>query len=242
MKHVADKLLQDYTEPVNLDFNHNNEEIMISARFIPEIEWFLVVVQRDVAEVSGSRKILIRSTIIGLLTTLIIILFSGFMLNYFHKKLEDAANIDILTKAHNRRAFNNQLEICCYKHERYGTPISIIMIDLDNFKKVNDEFGHKAGDDVLKTVSVLINTVKRPDDFFSRWGGDEFVILLESDISQAKALSERILAEQSKSETSVTFSIGVTELKDEDHEAFLKKADEAMYTAKGSGKNRIVVL
>ena len=72
---------------------------MISARYISDIKWFLVVVQRDVAQIIGTRKILVRSTVIGLVTTIIIILFSGLMINYFHKKLEDAANIDIFNKS-----------------------------------------------------------------------------------------------------------------------------------------------
>ena len=116
------------------------------------------------------------------------------------------------------------------------------MIDLDNFKEVNDNYGHKAGDDLLKAAAKLISSVKRPDDFFSRWGGDEFIILLESDISQAKALSERLASRQAEIPESVTFSIGVTELKDEDEETFLKRVDEAMYTSKRTGKNRITVL
>lgn len=165
------------------------------------------------------------------------------------KDLERMASEDPLTGAYNRRALAEfgMREIA--RARRHGIPLSVILIDIDYFKKINDELGHAAGDLALIETVHRLRKNMRNEDYLGRMGGEEFLILLpDTDIQQAEVLAQRIqqdfashpmlLQEQRRS---ITLSGGITLLSASDHffDDMLKRADDAMYTAKVLGRNRM---
>ena len=131
--------------------------------------------------------------------------------------------------------------------KRYKRPLSLIIFDIDHFKKINDTYGHKVGDEVLKALSKLIKKNIRKIDFAARWGGEEFVILApETNVEGAKKLAEKLrqAVETYKFPTvgKVTISLGVAQLEpDEKPEDFIVRADMALYKAKEGGRNRVEI-
>ena len=130
---------------------------------------------------------------------------------------------------------------------RHGHPLSLIIIDLDHFKAVNDTFGHSAGDLVLQEFASLILGKIRDEDVAVRWGGEEFIILLAHTACEAAAaLAERIRSNfeqnpNSAAPLAMTASFGVAQLQNGDHEdALVRRADDALYRAKHEGRNRVV--
>lgn len=164
------------------------------------------------------------------------------------KKLENAALTDPLTHCYNRRALNTSLDRDVAKAERYGTDISVIMFDIDYFKKINDTYGHKAGDTVLHSFSKSINATIRNSDYLARYGGEEFVLVLpETKLAKALELAERLRKITENLEfkfdekiIKVTTSAGVASYKKgQDKDGLIQKADELLYEAKKQGRNRI---
>ncbi len=164
------------------------------------------------------------------------------------KKLETAALSDPLTHCYNRRALNTSLDRDVAKAERYGTDISVIMFDIDYFKKINDTYGHKTGDEVLHSFSKIIKATIRNSDYLARYGGEEFVLVLpETKLDKALELAERLRKITENLEfkfdekiIKVTTSAGVASYKKGQHkEGLIQKADELLYEAKKQGRNRI---
>jgi len=150
---------------------------------------------------------------------------------------------DDLTGLYNHRHFFKTLEAELVRLKRQKTSLSLLMFDLDNFKKYNDLYGHLEGDKVLKTVGEIVrHSIRHNVDSGYRYGGDEFtVLLIGASIDQAMTIAERIRSsiERVKSHH-ITVSIGLSEYRDYfDLEGFVKSADEAMYSAKNSGGNRV---
>jgi diguanylate cyclase (GGDEF)-like protein/PAS domain S-box-containing protein len=168
------------------------------------------------------------------------------------EKLEYLANTDSITGANNRRRFIHLTETEIRRAERYQSPLSIAMIDIDHFKRINDTYGHLVGDWVLQELVLVLNSRLRPGDILGRLGGEEFAItLIECDLEGARAVSERLregIAEhrmrQSGRDLSIQISIGVAQLsqRGETWEALLKRADQALYLAKRTGRNRVEAL
>ena len=164
---------------------------------------------------------------------------------------QQLASIDTLTGVINRRKFNELAELELMRVKRYKHKLSLMMLDIDHFKKVNDTYGHASGDRVLQELCLVCNTMVRNTDVFARIGGEEFVILLpETKLHQAHALAERICAAVEdhsviidETKIKLTVSIGVTAW-DESigvMSSLLEKADEALYEAKMNGRNRVVI-
>ena len=168
------------------------------------------------------------------------------------RTIERLSMIDQLTGIANRRSFDNRLNMEWRRAIREKTAISLLMIDVDKFKKYNDTYGHQQGDVLLQAVAdVYCRTLKRPGDFAARWGGEEFAILLPaSDMNGALTVAEDIRANVENEvivcpdgeATKVTVSIGVN-TKDPNTncsiDSFISGADSALYAAKGRGRNRV---
>jgi len=156
------------------------------------------------------------------------------------------AHYDQLTSIYNRHRFNELFAIEKERADRNNGIMSIIIIDIDDFKKINDTYGHNVGDTVLKTFSQLILNKIRISDIFARWGGEEFVILLpDTDISGGYEVAEQIrkVIENHNFEhvKKVTASFGVAEYEHKQNlEDLVKRCDKALYIAKSGGKNQVV--
>ncbi|SFV59888.1 diguanylate cyclase/phosphodiesterase (GGDEF & EAL domains) with PAS/PAC sensor(s) [hydrothermal vent metagenome] len=169
---------------------------------------------------------------------------------YYEKhqeELERKAYIDDLTQIYNRTYFKEQFskEISRYKREK--TPLSLIFMDIDKFKDLNDNYGHQAGDEVLKELATLINNNIREMDTFSRWGGEEFAIIQPNTAPKnskkvAEYLRKMIKKHLFSNNLSVTCSFGLATFGDDDtQELIMKRADEALYRAKNSGRDRVEI-
>jgi diguanylate cyclase (GGDEF)-like protein len=160
------------------------------------------------------------------------------------------ASTDELTGLHNRRHFRSQLENELFRFSRYKMPLSIALVDVDHFKKINDEYGHDAGDYVLKTLGKLLRGSLRSTDTVARYGGEEFVIAFPNTaLFGAEVFAERLrgLIEghffyYDHMSIPVTVSIGVAEAYSEiaHSDTLLKLADKALYTAKKEGRNCVI--
>ncbi|ADR33314.1 diguanylate cyclase [Sulfuricurvum kujiense DSM 16994] len=161
-------------------------------------------------------------------------------------KLNQLATQDVLTQVANRFQFDNVLEHSISLAQRYGRTLSILLIDIDFFKEVNDTYGHLIGDDVLKKLAHTLNEGIRKSDVIARWGGEEFVILLpDSELSSALKLAETLRAKVAETDfepvVKITCSIGVARWNEgENSDQLLKRVDEKLYTAKENGRNRVV--
>lgn len=168
----------------------------------------------------------------------------------YHDEIYRLTTVDGLTQVFNRRYFEETLERELSRCARYGRALSLVMIDIDHFKKVNDEHGHLAGDFVLKEVASALKTRIRREDVLARFGGEEFALLLpEVDVKGAALLAEkaRRLIEKHRFEfdhTSipVTVSCGVAAIGGAVNEAadLVREADSRLYAAKDAGRNRVV--
>lgn len=165
----------------------------------------------------------------------------------FEETLKELANTDELTRAYTRRRFYELLNEELGRAQRYGHPFSLIMFDIDQFKSINDAHGHGVGDQVLAAVSGLVRAHIRSTDYFARYGGDEFVILLpETQLPEARALAEKLRLELMREQLpvleKVSCSFGVYRYQPGDSvEKMLRQVDKALYQAKGRGRNRVEV-
>lgn len=194
----------------------------------------------------------------ALLACYAVTIASSFAFILMHKERADRetyelATTDSLTGVYNRRTFKELAEPHLSRSRRSKLPVSLLMLDLDHFKRINDTYGHLAGDDVLKAFAELIRGCLRKEDLLARYGGEEFVVLLPGcSQASAAALAERIREgvsalpmEANNHLARVTVSIGAaSEAGDTlpSLEAMLGRADEALYQAKREGRNRVVAL
>lgn len=165
-----------------------------------------------------------------------------------NEKVLELSRIDPLTQLANRRYFDEIISKMVSLAKRKNQTLSLIMTDIDHFKAVNDNFGHDAGDHVLKGYAAIMKESSRKEDFITRFGGEEFTLLLPvTDSQQAYILAERIRLKLSKKDIlgnkySVTASFGISQLrKEEAIEDFIKRADEALYKAKNEGRNKTII-
>lgn len=164
-----------------------------------------------------------------------------------NRELNHLARHDALTGLHNRRAFDEHLHDEFLRMKRTGRPYSVLLLDIDRFKRVNDTYGHEIGDAVLRHVAAVVKGVARSTDFVARLGGEEFIVVLpETDVGAAK-VAEKMRAAVAESEIPIvgklTISIGVA-CAHTDHansDMAVNAADAALYQAKAGGRDRVVV-
>lgn len=190
---------------------------------------------------------------LGLLTASLGLVIENMALDAQGRKLRALAEKDELTGINNRRNQLQQLQRELDRSRRYGTPLSVVMIDVDHFKRWNDVHGHQVGDSVLSAVAQIVASCSRDIDHFGRWGGEEFLVVLpETTLDRAVMYAERLrlsieghgreLADVYDGSL-LSVSIGVTSLapRRDDVSALVNRADEALYSAKNAGRNRVHV-
>ncbi len=190
--------------------------------------------------------------IIPLIFIILIFIISNFKLNKEikkRKKIEDelnkVVNIDALTNIYNRRKIESLYEREIIRIKRYKRDLSVIFFDLDDFKQINDNLGHAIGDEVLIKLAIIVNNNIRNSDFFGRWGGEEFLIILpetnkEKAINVAYILKNKINSSDFNIERNISCSFGVSQFEETDSaDSLLTRADNAMYYVKRNGKNDV---
>ena len=165
------------------------------------------------------------------------------------KKLEKLAITDALTKLYNSRYFFSEIKTEIMRNKRYSRDLSLLILDIDFFKKYNDNWGHVEGDRVLMEIGKTIKSCMRSMDTAYRYGGEEFAIILpETGIEEAcvvgtrikDTISDLIFKPEFGEKQSIKISIGVTELIDgEDYKTFIKRADKALYKSKDTGRDKL---
>lgn len=164
-----------------------------------------------------------------------------------NRSLSKLINTDHLTKVNNRKSIETILRKEFNRAKRYAHPLSLIILDIDDFKKINDNHGHNMGDKVLKEFAKIVSSAIRESDHLGRWGGEEFILVAtETNLDNAILLAEKIRKEVSEFSFScsckVSCSIGVAQLEDQNNaDVFVNHADLAMYEAKKNGKDKVFV-
>ena len=188
------------------------------------------------------RLTIFLSLIFLILTVILLsIIFSN------NNRLRYLANNDQLTQISNRRHLTSVLEREYERNQRYDSTFSFIIFDIDHFKEVNDNYGHDVGDNILREMSSLVENNIRKNDYFGRWGGEEFVVIAAAaDIEVAEKFAEKlrkIIEEHNfMDKRNITASFGAAEIsKNENIDDLIKRADDALYRAKEKGRNRVEV-
>jgi diguanylate cyclase (GGDEF)-like protein len=197
-------------------------------------------------ELSDGDKIMIGST------TILKFTYQDRLEEVFQRQMYESALRDSLTKLFNRKHFNDLLEKEFAYAIRHNAPLSLLFVDVDHFKKINDTFGHPAGDFVLAEVSGILASIIRSEDIIARFGGEEFCVLCRgTDTDGARLLAERLRREVAERRfvyggkiIPVTVSVGAAVMPDPtitQYSLLLAAADKALYEAKRSGRNRVVL-
>jgi len=183
-----------------------------------------------------------------MISSIILLILSALIFIVLQKisKIAEIATYDSLTGAYNRSTMNELLEYELERNKRKNKPLSIIFLDIDDFKSINDKYGHEKGDFVLKKVVGLMGQKLRKSDRLGRWGGEEFLIMLpETDGDEAVLVAEKlrevITMGDYKISNLLTCSFGVaTHVDDETLDSMIARSDRHLYKAKKEGKNRVV--
>ncbi len=222
----------------------------VSQMPIQELNWRLFIISPPVDQQSEYWQLFLTRMGIFLVTILVLYFVFITIVEYFTKRLIEDSETDFLTKLPNRSFIHRKSEeLLCTHHK-----LCLVIADIDDFKLINDNYGHIVGDDVLKEIASLINNNLRYDDVRGRWGGEEFIMLLpDTSTNQALEIIERLrknIAEtpfkfaSSSHALHCTMSFGIScgDTKETSLEQLLQFADEALYRAKDEGKNRIEIM
>ncbi|AYH06401.1 sensor domain-containing diguanylate cyclase [Pectobacterium parmentieri] len=231
------------------EYQSNGEHIFLNTRLLPEFGWYLMVEQISHPSEKRLLSTLLKNLGISAFVSILFLFLLWLTIGGYQRRLEQMATTDKLTGLMNRQAFD-------YLFHRLGTKsvlqhksLSILLIDIDHFKKINDQYGHNVGDLVLQEISALLSTNTRSSDRSCRWGGEEFVILLDNcDINAAQQRAEALRQSieithlpYREGTIQVTVSCGVAEYRaGETLSMLINRADIALYQAKQQGRNRVV--
>lgn len=247
LRTLSSKILEESSK--TLEYEKEGNHYILNTKYIEELNLYLLVEAQIEEFTQEVEKTFILNLIISLAVTFIIIVIILYTVKTYNKKLEYLAAYDSLTKLPNRRTFNLNFEKALRLFKRDNVARSIIFFDIDNFKLINDNYGHLIGDTVLKRIAAILNMQVRSSDNLSRWGGEEFLILLhDSSLKDSLDVAEKLrMAFENDIDLhdlvkgGVSASFGVTSFQEDDTlERIITRADEALYKAKNQGKNCVV--
>jgi diguanylate cyclase (GGDEF)-like protein len=228
--------------------NDKGQNIFLNSRIVPEFDWYLVVEQSGAIGAESIQSTLWVNVGLALGIMALVLFAAHFTLRAWQGQLEEMATKDRLTGAANRHVFETIFEHVAKSTQRNQKPFALLSMDIDFFKKVNDSYGHPGGDQVLKVVADLIKAHVRPADVVCRWGGEEFLVLLEDcNLDEARKRAD-IIREAIRNQSipfgreliRVTMSCGVAEHnKGESLESLTSRADVALYEAKLEGRDQV---
>lgn len=228
-------------------YQSQGEQHFINIRYISELGWFLMVDKQESGVMAPVRRALWINLLICVSVTAIVLGLVGVISRRYLRRIENMATHDALTGRLNRHGFGLLAEQAVAEARRHRGGLCVLILDLDHFKQINDQYGHLVGDFVLRHFAELLARQVRQADLVSRWGGEEFVVMFkDTELATAATLAERIRAateaecfEFEGSQLKVTVSIGAARLAGTDNlQDILRAADEALYRAKNSGRNR----
>lgn len=235
----------------SLVYEPEGHMFFVSSRYIPEFDLFLVILRDNDELHQRLTNRLKLNFAIGLLITMIVVAIVAVILKRHNINLEKLAHFDPLTGALNRTAFSLLFDEAVKEKARKDVKLSLVLIDIDNFKPINDTHGHHCGDLALKAFSQKVSSLTRKVDALCRWGGEEFVLLLKGcSAVEAEKIVEKIRKDVCASDVQLgsksirlTFSAGVVEHKNGETLAQLaERADKLLYEAKAQGKNRVIAM
>lgn len=250
LREVADKVLNRNDSQASHSYMDRDALIMVNSRFIPELGWYLIVEQDESDDMQPAQRVLLLNIGVSFIVTMFILAIVLMTLNRHHNRLVQIARTDILTGLLNRQASEVIFPRLIAEAKRFEYPLSAILIDIDYFKQINDTYGHIVGDKVLKEVAQLIDSGIRESDILSRWGGEEFLIMLKNcPRQQLLALAEKIRQQCASHDfrlspvnRQVTLSMGIAQYDTNETEIeFFIRTDKALYQAKQGGRNCIMV-
>lgn len=207
-----------------------------------------LAIVNGVAGLFSSEQNAFKKEDLSLFSTMVSGISSLYIAYRSYQQVEHLSVTDSLTGLFNRRKFFEDLEKEVERVSRYGSPLSLIMLDIDHFKAINDQYGHQMGDEVLRALSDILRANTRRTDVIARYGGEEFIILLtETPLEGAEGVANRIKSEVEKSavlgaaiEVKYTVSIGVAAfVKGDTVDTLVGRTDQGLYTAKNNGRNRV---
>jgi len=233
----------------SFSYPQGRHNILLDSRYLEEFHWYLVVRKNDHNIDADLYDSLLINLLISLVITLAVLSISWFTLSGYQRRLEVMASTDKLTGLNNRQMFDPIFEQMFKYASLSNNALSVVVIDIDNFKTVNDQHGHTFGDEVLIKVAELIKHSTRNSDVLCRWGGEEFVIAMPN-CNSTEALHFAQQLQQNFAETLFTIaqhsieiqlSIGLSERTVTDQsKQLIFRADQALLSAKRNGKNQIV--
>jgi len=240
---VAETLLG--SDQGSLVYDGANGRIFLQYRYIPELDWMLLVEQPERAALAPLRLTLQRNLAASAVITLLVVLISAYAVRHFHARLERMATIDKLTGLYNRQTFEIQFATAIASAKRSKQPLSLILFDIDLFKRINDTLGHLVGDAALKQIASVITEDRRDSDLIARWGGDEFVILLPGcSTDHAHQIAEHLSRRVSKSvavperDWRISISVGIASYRDGDElDKMFARADDQLFQAKAERRD-----
>jgi diguanylate cyclase (GGDEF)-like protein len=246
LRELVDRILREKSG--SYQYRSGGSDHLLNVNYIPELKWYLFVEKGADSALAEIRQTLYTNLAVCLGITLLVLFLTHVALRRYQQRIEKLAATDKLTGLLNRQAFGILIDKAFSDYRRDPRPISILMIDVDHFKTINDQHGHVVGDRILNQVAARFLEGLRASDIAVRWGGEEFLIVLKScDLDHARRIAEHVRAaiEQTefkagKQSIPVTVSIGVSQYDGvEPHEDTISRADAGLYAAKNSGRNRV---
>ncbi len=239
-----------FGEIIQERFNTMESIYLISGHLTPpyDVSNFIYPGNSSRTSIAIMENFPVWQTVIIMLVVISYLIYRNNLATLRNTELIIIAEHDQLTGLYNRHKIIESISEYIHLSTRYKWKLSCIFIDIDNFKVINDTFGHNAGDQVLKTISKLLVSKVRRTDLVGRWGGEEFIIILpETDLLMAEELAAKlriaVFDAKFSIDHSISCSLGVTQYKnDETVEEFIGRADDALYIAKHEGKNRTAIL
>lgn len=231
----------------SFSYQRDGQTFLLNTRFLPELGWYLLVEQSMDAEMNPLRKTLLINLALCLVISVSILVVLQRTISRYQKRLEWLATTDKLTGLNNRHAGETLFAQALREAVRQRADLSVILFDIDHFKRINDNYGHQTGDAVLAASARTVLSCVRGADIVCRWGGEEFLVILKNcGIDDAFQVAEKIritLAGQAVVcggvQIVVNISLGVAQWRlGEGEETLLMRADRAMYGAKSKGRNR----
>jgi len=242
--------LQVLTSPsTSLSFKTRSGNMLyLNSRLVPEFDWYLIVEQVNDPSSERIETAFLINLAVAVVISMIVLALAHFAVRGYHDKLEMMATQDKLTGVASRQVFEFYFKQAVARGKRRDESLSLVLLDIDLFKLVNDTYGHEAGDRVLARVAQLIKSHVREEDVVCRWGGEEFLILLSGcNLQHARDITELIRSAVaglqfhfSNKVVQITVSAGIAEMQaDEKLGQVVERADHHLYAAKRAGRNCI---